>query len=378
MSLPDNFCSAPFIQLQTGNNDRCGPCPYTPNVWKIKGKISHKWNSTEVKNLRKSFLENKKDPLCKRCWKEESSGKKSLRLRLSEFKNTKNSKTIFEKFISSKMYEKYPRVLTLVPGNECNLACPSCSGLFSSKWNSLVRQHDYTIQTEHKNWNLTDDEYQDIVDNSEKLHKIELFGGEPFLNKKNQKQLLEKIIEKGTAKNITLYFNTNGTIFDKQYIDKLINNFKFVEIRQSIDGLGKEFEYLRYGANFDQICENADKFNKLKNVDFEVICTVSIFNVLSLDKIDNFFAEKGWSVYYNIADYPNYLLLHNLPDQIKKSIILDKKFNDISKYINLKPCDLYSWNQFVKYTKELDQNRGLSFKNTFPKLYDLVKKHGYE
>ena len=50
------------------------------------------------------------------------------------------------------------------------------------------------------------------MNNSEHLQKIELYGGEPFLNKQNKNQLLEKLIQKGTSKNIKLYFNTNGTL----------------------------------------------------------------------------------------------------------------------------------------------------------------------
>ena len=74
-------------------------------------------------------------------------------------------------------------------------------------------------------------------------------------------------------------------------MENITNNFKFVEIRQSIDGLYEQFEYLRYGAKFDHIITNAEKFNELPNTDFEIICTVSIFNVLSLEDIDKFFKE---------------------------------------------------------------------------------------
>ena len=92
MALPENFCSAPFIQLQTSKDNRCGPCPYTANLWQVQGTITDKWRSRELENLRTSFLENKQDTQCKRCWKEEEAGKKSLRLRLSEHKGSKNTK----------------------------------------------------------------------------------------------------------------------------------------------------------------------------------------------------------------------------------------------------------------------------------------------
>lgn len=379
MSLPENFCSAPFLQLQTSKDDRCGPCPYTPNIWKIKGNISDKWQSEELENLRKNFLDNKQDPQCTKCWKEEKAGKKSLRIRLSEAKESKNSQKIFDKYISTKKYFAFPKILTLIPGNECNLACPSCNSFFSSKWNSQIKQKNYNgFQKTTDNWNLTDEQYQDIVDNSQNLQKIELFGGEPFLNKQNKKQLIEKLIQKGTSKNIKLYFNTNGTLFDEKYMEELTTKFKFVEIRQSIDGIYDQFEYLRYGAKFDKVCENAEKFSALPNSDFAVICTISNYNLLGIDAIDEFMQKRNWIVYYNVANTPDYLLLHNLPEEVKNYIKLPERFSDIHQYMTMEKCDLNTWKRFVDYTRLLDKNRGLSFKNTFKDLYSLVKKHGFE
>jgi len=378
MAVPSNFCPAPFIQLRTSKNGTCGPCTCRA-AWKIQGKLSEQWQSSEINSLRQSFLENKKNSHCVRCWKEEDVGKKSLRLRLREFRGTKNLEKIFEKYIKTEKYKKFPRVLTLMPGNECNLACPTCSGRYSSKWNSLTSTGNYgPFHKVETNWNLTDSQYQDIVDNSQNLQKIELFGGEPFLNKRNRHNLIEKIIKKGTAKNIKLYFNTNGTIFNANYMESLAKNFKFVEIRQSIDGLHNEFEYLRYGANFDNVIKNAKKFSSLPNTDFQIICTVSIFNLVNLEKFDQYMSNKKWSVYYNIADRPTYLLLHNLPENVKKQIKLSSKFKDIEQYMNLKQCKKSQWSRFVLYTKILDKNRKISFKNAFPELYNLVKKYGYE
>ena len=72
---------------------------------------------------------------------------------------------------------------------------------------------------------MSDDEYADIVDHSEHIQKIELYGGEPFYNKKNKTQLIDKIIKKGTSKNITLYFNTNCTVYDHEFMQTLSKQF---------------------------------------------------------------------------------------------------------------------------------------------------------
>ena len=107
MSLPSNFCPAPFIQLQTSKNGSCGPCPYRPNMWNVKGPISEQWRSDAIKGLRQNFLDNKKDPRCQRCWKEEEAGHESLRLRLREFRGSANTGKVFEKERSEKGTELY-------------------------------------------------------------------------------------------------------------------------------------------------------------------------------------------------------------------------------------------------------------------------------
>ena len=385
----DNFCIAPFIQLQISKNGETGPCPYTANVWDLnKHKtIKEKWNSTELENFRSDFLTNKQNPVCKRCWRDEDNGKKSLRQRLNNV-GIKNNNNIREKNLQNKIflryiekidYKKYPKILTLIPGNECNLACVTCSSSFSSKWNSeLKTMPENNIIVKNSNWNMTEEEYQDIVDNSEHLQKIELFGGEPFYNKKNRKLLIEKIIKKGTSKNITLYFNTNGTFFDKEYLHSLTKNFKKLEIRVSIDGINEQFEYMRYGAKYHDVIENAKKFSALENSDFEVICTVSSYNFLYLDEYDAEFQKYNWSVFYNIVMSPARIMLFNIPDIVKKDIKLSPKFKDIENHINSQNYDMKAWEEFVDYTKLIDQNRGLDMGKLFPKFYQLVKKHGFE
>jgi MoaA/NifB/PqqE/SkfB family radical SAM enzyme len=388
MSLQKNFCIAPFMQLQISKNGKTGPCPYTANMWNLdKHKtIKEKWNSVELEKFRNSFLSNEKNRLCVRCWRDEEAGKKSLRQRLNDFKNTsiKDERTnnlkekVFKKYIETKDYKKYPKILTLIPGNECNLSCVTCGPNFSSKWNSELKNFSKNnIINTTKNWNLLDEEYKDIVENSQHLQKIELFGGEPFYNKKNRQLLIEKIVDKGTSKNITLYFNTNGTQFDQTYMSFLAKNFKKIEIRVSIDGINEQFEYLRYGAKYKNVIENCKKFNQLEKTDFEVICTVSPYNFLYLEEYDNEFKKYGWSVFYNLTAYPDRMMLFNIPDTVKKDVKLPAKFKDIENYINNKNYNPVCWQEFVDYTKLIDKNRALNMAKTFPKFYELVKNHGF-
>ena len=225
---------------------------------------------------------------------------------------------------------------------------------------------------------MNNEEYKDIVDNSEHIQRLELFGGEPFYNKKNKTQLIDPIIAKGTAKHITIYFNTNCTQWDEDFIKKLELNFKKVEIRGSIDGIDEQFEYLRYGAKWNSTIKNIKKFTDISNGDFEIICTISPYNVLYLEEYDNFFKKNNWPVRWNIITHPNEMLLSNIPEVVKNNINLPAKFSFIQKTITDTPSDPNAWPKFVARTKFLDKQRKLSVKAVFPRFYELVKTHGFE
>jgi hypothetical protein len=60
-----------------------------------------------------------------------------------------------------------------------------------------------------------------------------------------------------------------------------------------MDGIHKQFEYLRYGATFELKLKMQKVFKKLSNSDFEIICSVSPYNFLYLDEYDAFFKAKN-------------------------------------------------------------------------------------
>jgi len=380
MSLPENFCLSPFQRFQISNK-KCGPCSYKANIWNLNDRsISEFWNGKELEELRQSFLANKKHSLCHLCWKEEESGHSSLRQRLNNFRESENIKKAIEKYIANENHKKFPKVLSVVPGNQCNLACNICEPGTSSKLNSEIKNYPSNfILKQKQNWNMSDDEYADIVDHSEHIQKIELYGGEPFYNKKNKTQLIDKIIKKGTSKNITLYFNTNCTVYDHEFMQTLSKQFKKIEIRASIDGINKQYEYLRYGGKYKDVIENSKKFFNLDNADFEIISTISLWNFLYLDDYYEEFCNKyKYSVRWNLVCETDYLLLHQLPEDAKKLVNLSDRFKFVESHIKLTPSDPVAWKKFTIFTKILDKQRKLSFKETFPKFYELTKNHGFD
>ena len=87
------------------------------------------------------------------------------------------------------------------------------------------------------------------------MHTVEhmdFTGGEPFMIEQHF-DLLRHAVESGYAKNISIHYNTNGTIRPPKEIFDLWKEFKHCEVMFSIDGIFKKFEYIRSGAVWDEV-----------------------------------------------------------------------------------------------------------------------------
>lgn len=393
--LPANFCIAPFTQHTTHPTKSFSPCPYLGGtVWdKQYPSIIDQWTSDDLEILRQDFLENKKNQICFRCWNEEKNNKKSLRLRLFDpinltsdynYVNTPGFINDTIKSIDNKTYTKSPRVLTIKNGNLCNAKCRVCHPGDSSRWiedaNKLYKltgKKFYQINQETTNW--SDSQIDEILQLSQNLVRLELFGGEPTYNKKIE-GLLNRIIESGNNKNITLYINTNGSV---NFIERIpnIHKFKQIEIGVSFDGYDDIFSYIRHGLDFDEVVKNVKTWQtyfKEHNTDFWIdsISTVSVFNVFYLPELKQKIMEfLPLSPYWNLLIAPAYLSIQNMP-QLLKDKTIEKLANDpdFSELINVmnQPADNVQWNKFLEITSSLDLIRNENFKNTFPELAQIL------
>ena len=394
-NLPQNFCVAPFLQLTTHPTKSFSPCPYLGGTtWaQDYGTIQQRWASADLESLRYQFLNNQRPNMCQRCWHEEDNNKQSLRLRLynsqtktSDYSVINNSTIVQEmiKGLAQKEYLKGPKILTIKNGNICNAKCRVCHPGDSSRWvddaNKLAQTigpGHYAINVSEKNWST--DQLDEIYELSKNLKRLELFGGEPLYNKKVL-ALLDRIVENGHSKQLNLYINTNGSV---NLIDKVprIHEFNEVEIGVSIDGVDKQFEYIRHGIRYVDVINNVQawqKYFKEKNTKFFIdsITTVNVFNVFSLLEIKQEITKLlPQSPFWNLLVNPDHLFIKNMPDKVKEKVItklqVDTEFNDIINVIK-QPADSQAWDKFLTISKALDNIRNENFKQTFPELYNAI------
>lgn len=396
MNLPDNFCIAPFVQHTTHPSGSNSPCPYLGGTtWTNTGSgILEQWSGDKLEQLRQDFLDNKKSTICNRCWHEEDNHKKSLRLRLFD-PQTQTSDYSFatpelvkERITDKKYLVTGPAVLTIKNGNICNAKCRVCHPNDSSKWAADAAKL-YTLTKERIYFNLynrdvnwSDEQLEEIVTISKNLVRLELFGGEPTYNKRVA-ALLNRLVEVGSAKNITLYINTNGSVNIPKRLPMLAE-FHDIELGVSLDGVGKHFNYIRHGAIYNEVIDNilsTQQFFKENNVKFWIdsISTVSILNVFYLPELKQAVKQiLPLDPFWNLLVDPAHLYIQNIPSAIKQEVIA--KLGDADDFKELisviqQPGDPKRWEQFLQITEQLDSYRNESFAETFPEFYNIIKKH---
>jgi len=192
------------------------------------------------------------------------------------------------------------------------------------------------------------------------------------------------IIKNDCAKDITVLLNTNGTLYNKKFLDLLIQ-FKSVTLCISIDDLEHRLEYERYPTEWNTILENIAKFKALASTHtniFLTLCpTVSIFNVYYLPEYLVWAKSTGIWIYFNILHYRPCYSIKNLPPMLKEIVLTripHKEFSEIRNFLNLECEDDKLIYEFIENTKSFDSIRGQSFNETFGIWGELITGYADE
>jgi MoaA/NifB/PqqE/SkfB family radical SAM enzyme len=391
MTIGKNFCLAPFTQITYGPLDTASPCPYLGgDIWNFSpnAKLKDIWLSEEYESLRKSFKENNKDIQCSRCWKEEEHGKQSARNINFQFKY----KEKIVDFINGG-YKSGPRQINLRVSNICNLRCRSCNSQSSVTFNIEGKYYEEknnlqpTFYTKFPNsFEFSDQQIDGIIELSANLRRIEFYGGEPLVDKPTL-LLLEKLIESGKSKEVTLFYNTNGiTVPTQKHLD-LWRHFESLEFNFSIDGVDNHFTYIRHPGKWEDLLKNVDfiknKLPKILGIDVMclAICTIQTLNIYYLAELINECNRLELKYFLNMVTQPDYYNIQHIPTEVKKNIInklleLPQK-SDVTSIISILELEYNEkyWEEFKFWTKQKDSYRKENFASTFPEFFELIKNH---
>ena len=350
MNLPHNkFCVLPWVSLETSPIGTVRPCclaeeEITDNAGDkfnlATAQFSTIQNSQYMRNLRQEFVDAKQPATCRKCWREERSGRTSKRMHTLD--RLKHMIPEQEWTVDAKPL----MFLDLKLGNICNLKCRICGSWSSSQFATeelanLVPDEDkkasfhYTMLRQGA-WPRENPVFwKELAGIADQIRYLEFTGGEPFMIEEHF-ELLRSLVSSGLAPNIEIHYNTNGTQFpvDAQFVWQY---FKTVEIAFSIDDVGDRFEYQRTNAKWDEVTANIAKFRELrsqhKNIQLQVCSTVNVFNVCYLEELSHWIDQQNFDfVYWNMMHEAYYFSISTLPESAKRVIIQRLQLAQVSPW----------------------------------------------
>jgi radical SAM protein with 4Fe4S-binding SPASM domain len=382
---PETFCTLPWVNLSTDVNGSLRPCckfaqPEASNEYQLpnmkEGTLDILWNDQRFQALRQAFLDGKKPKECQSCWDEEAAGMPSFRVQWAKDKKINTDDVIFTPIAT-----QGPRAMDLKLNNVCNLKCRICGPQASSTFLKEYQER-FNIKIEDGSYWLSNKILETaneavILQWAQDLIHLEVTGGEPMASPENIK-VLELLINSGRAEHISILLNTNGTLYNKKFLDLLVR-FKEITLCISVDDLGERLEYERYPTEWNTVQDNIKKFIELKKQHsnlFLTLCpTVSVFNVYYLPEYLQWSQSMNMFTYFNILHYPPSHSIKNLPDKLKEivSFRLDNpEFNIVKNFLHLTTDDQNLIKEFINKNIELDNFREQQFKITFGQWGQMI------
>ena len=361
-------------------------------------------NSDSFSKVRLAMLQGQKPKECRKCWDLESAGMKSKRY----YENRRVPMDIDHAMsITNKdgtLKEVNYEFVELRLGNHCNVQCRTCNPYSSSRW---LKDWD-TIYPERPslpemltqknfNWPLDQGFWDKLITRCDKLKVLYINGGEPFIVDKHM-DFLATLVERDLAKNVQIVYSTNCTTINKNFED-VWKNFKHIQFMLSIDCVGDRNEYIRTFTKWPKVLSFLDWMMSMsaryKNIDYNILQTVSTYNVYYIPEFYDFFKDKvplvghpaeddSLHISHNFVTDPEHFDCRILPQEVQDIIVKRLEgyqgYNDIKNYFDGGEGQWGSYQKsnmetFFQKTRALDASTNKKFEEYFPELYELIKKY---
>ena len=424
-----SFCVAKWKQatlhLHNGNTQSCHHV--NSHVVKLKDleNPAALHNTPEKMQARSQMRSGKRPSECEYCWKIEDRGEISDRVHKSSEDWAWNhlSETIKE----GTGPDTIPTYLEISFDSVCQFKCMYCSPVYSTKWQSEIEEFgSYPTLMRYNQLNrfvrngrvlknpMDREKYVQAFwkwwpEISSKLEHLRITGGEPFLSRETFR-LIDELIEK-PQKHLIFSINTNMGFSENQlndFVARVSNLQKSVAkviIFTSLDTVGKQAEYIRYGLDFLRFRLNLETILSQTQTPIQISFMITVNN-LSLPGMKDLFVyirdlRLKYPMHEISLDTP-YLRrpLHMSVEILPTSFIqyIDQTVNymksvpqgpgsfdeveiqKVSRIRELMQKPSFSFPQkaihrrdFYKMFVEYDRRRGTRFLETFPEYKDFWK-----
>lgn len=270
-----------------------------------------------------------------------------------------------------------PGIITAIDINldyDCNSACITCDSDQSTLWGKELKK----FKISHTPTPVIGIEKILGLLNSldlSQVKRVKFFGGEPLFNNVH----LEILKQFPAPENIDVWYTSNASIYPKQEILDTWAKFKIVFFEASIDGIGEQFEYIRWPLKWGKV---EDTLLRLKNsappnVLFRINFTASPLNVLYYNRLThwvetNFSSNRlGDKTEINIHPCWGVWALTKTPTPLRQAVYdlyPDSPIGNLLKHTGIDK----SYSSMVRFVNQWDTKRGNSWKLAFPELVEYI------
>lgn len=273
--------------------------------------------------------------------------------------------------------------LTVAVNKKCNLACASCNAESSSFWYQENIRHKImqgaNIHQMHQEdrQGVIDDKFIQLLAEQDltALTYIKFGGGEPLMSDTHQK-IMALIPD---PSKVTVQYTSNFSIMPSKTVMQTWEKFKLVKWIASLDGVGKQFSYLRWPYCWEKLESfTTDAINAVPgNVMFGVEHTINPLNLFYLDRFQTWFDQHlGSNRYGDVSDFNIHLCIGVLGIEHTPPLLRDKiqrqygANHAVSVALDQMPYS-GSVTELVRYLDQLDKMRGTSWRSIFPEVQEF-------
>lgn len=378
-----------YIDSEKSNTDS----DYKPTT------LDEHWNSPYMMDIRKRLMAGEEIPQCQVC--------NNKILNINTYRGYFNNRLFghkideaFEKTDDEGYTSMKPISFDYRISNLCNFKCRMCGDQLSSQWEAENRMRGH-YDKGHDAWATK--KYKPLIENFQKevaekelwnavydktIEEIYWVGGEPLMWDIHW-NIMKYLVDTGQSKDVIVRYNTNlsRTSYKGINLYDLLPHFKYVNVSASIDGVGKNVEYVRHGINWNEWLQKFKDglfLNKIygeESIVFDV--TITSVGLLSMKELFDLALELDVSSYIKKTFAFDSSIIMS-PSMFPRPI-LELIIDDILNY--MKPKVTYKTQIYIDALEDLkgcktfeetydDVNTGLKEGKRRMKEIDEIRKNG--
>jgi sulfatase maturation enzyme AslB (radical SAM superfamily) len=296
-------------------------------------------------------------PGCQVCQQQELAGHKSFR------------QSSFE--VISDIDNNLPVALDINVDLTCNAACVTCGPHASTTWSKQMTNRKIIHVGTNLNYKIQLEQLFDNIDLSS-VQRIKFFGGEPLLTNTHF-DILNKLPDPGK---VDIWYTTNASIMPTSNVLDLWSKFHLVFFEASIDGIGEQFDYIRWPLKWKLIEKNLLELRETAPVNtlFRINHTLNPFNIFYYDRLEEWVNENfatnrlGDLTEINLHPCWGEWALARTPTKLREKVYIKYGEHNVSKL--LATSDNQPYNTIIQFTDTWDSIRKNNWKETFPEIIE--------